>query len=267
MSAARISECLANDDLSAGLDAATEAVKSHPRDAAARLILAELSVLAGDLDRAETHAKLVARLAPEDAVGLGVFRQHLRGFHARAQWWQAGAVPVFPMGMTDCDKLALKLNVALRAGDGNGAHAALDALEAARAEHPADWNGKAVDDLRDLDDRLPHAFEAVTRDGNYLWLDFARVREVAFQPPVRALDLAFRRARVTLIDECCADLLIPATYPAASDGAHLLARRTDFVKAAGGLTLAQGQHAYLAGDDMVGLLQAETIGFAGAGHG
>lgn len=275
MTQASISACLDGDDLGAAIALATKAVKTAPQDAAARMLLAELGVLAGDLGRAESHAKLAARLAPGDAVGLGLFRQHLRGLHAREQWWQAGAVPGFPGGMSDCDRLALELNVALHGEDFAAARTALDTLEAARGECPALWNGKPVEDLRDLDDRLPHAFEAVTAGGNYLWLDFAKVSEVAFQPPARPLDLAFRRARVTLRDGSVADLLIPATCPTAAntaantaaDDAQRLARRTDFTELSGGLTIAQGQRAYLAGDEMAGLLEAETILFTDGGNG
>ena len=263
ITSAAISALLDKDELGAAITAATQAVKTNPQDVQARGLLAELSVLAGDLDRAEAQAKLAARLAPGDAVGLGLFRQYLRGLHAREQWWTAGAVPAFPGGMTKCDRLALKLNVALRAEGFAVARAALDELEEARGARPALWNGNPIDDLRDLDDRLPHAFEAVTAGGNYLWLDFALVSEVIFQAPNRLLDLAFRRAHVTLRDGSAADLLIPATYPSPMDDAHRLARRTDFVELSEGLTIARGQRAFLAGNTLAGLLEAATIRLTG----
>jgi type VI secretion system protein ImpE len=267
MKHAAIAALLAEDALDAAIAAAVEAVRAKPQDGQTRLLLAELSVLAGDLDRAETHAKLAARLAPADAVGLGVFRQHLRGMHARDQWWQAGAVPAFPMGATALDELALKLNVALASGHAEAARKTFDALEDARTARPALWNGTAVDDLRDLDDRLPHALEAVTAGGNYLWLDMALIRDIVFQPPQRPLDLGYRRARVTLTDGAVADLLIPAVYHGSTLPQHRLARQTDFDELPGGLTTARGQRAFLIGDDMAGLLAAGTIAFTGGGDG
>ncbi|MFV0474090.1 MAG: type VI secretion system accessory protein TagJ [Pikeienuella sp.] len=265
MSAATIGDRLANDDLDGALAAAAARVKAAPQDAPARLLMAMASAVDGDLDKAETHAKLASRISPADSVGIGVFRSHLRGLYARDQWWSEGAAPEFPMGMTICDELALKLNVALRAGDAAAAAAALEELEGARGQRPAIWNGNPVEDLRDLDDRLPHAFEIVTGGGAYLWLDFSLVREMAFQPPSSLFDLACRRARVTLTDDSAADVLVMAACPGAMDAAHKLARRTDFEEVAGGLTIAKGQRAYLAGDDMVGLLAAETIRFEGGG--
>ncbi|MGL4237612.1 type VI secretion system accessory protein TagJ [Tabrizicola sp.] len=262
-----IAALLSEGALDTAVAAAAEAVKTKPQDAHGRIVLAELSVLAGDLERAETHAKLAARLSPGDAVGLGVFRQHLRGLHARNQWWQTGAMPTFPSGATPLDELALKLNVALFAGEGPSARAALDALDEARGPRSARWNGVPVDDLRDLDDRLPHAVEAVTAGGNYLWLDMALISEVAFQPTQRPLDLGYRRARVTLTDGAAADLLIPAVYHGSAAPEYLLGRKTDFEELPGGLTAAKGQRAFLAGEDMVGLLDAETIVFGRADDG
>lgn len=265
MSATTVAEHIDSDDLDGALAAAAARVKAAPQDASARLLLAMASAVAGDLDKADAHAKLAARIAPADSVGIGVFRAHLRGLYARAQWWQEGAAPEFPMGMTVCDEHAIGLNVALRAGDAAAAVAALAELEAARGQVPALWNGRPVEDFRDLDDRLPHAFEIVTAGGSYLWLDFTLVREIAFEPPTSLFDLAYRRARVVLRDESAADVLVAAICPGAEEPAHRLARRTDFEAVADGLTIAKGQRAYLAGDDMVGLMAAETIRFEGDG--
>jgi type VI secretion system protein ImpE len=267
MTRPEISGLLSEGALDAAVAAAAAAVSTRPQDQQMRVLLAELAALAGDLQRAETHAKLAALLSPEDALGLGVFRQHLRGLFARNQWWENGAVPTFPLGTTALDELALKLNVALFAKDGPSAHAALQALDDARGARPAVWNGAPVDDLRDLDDRLPHAIEAVTAGGSYLWLDMALIDEIIFQPIQRPFDLGYRRARVTLTDGGAADVLIPATYHGSAKPEYLMARQTDFEELPGGLTTARGQRAFLAGDDMVGLLDAETILFGGTDHG
>ncbi|MFV0491053.1 MAG: type VI secretion system accessory protein TagJ [Pseudorhodobacter sp.] len=259
---ATLNELLDRNALDEAIRAATEQVKLRARDLGVRLQLAELCVISGDLERAETHAKLSSTLSPDDVVGLGVFRQHLRGMHARAEWWQKGAMPTFPMGPTQCDSIALKLNIALREGDGDGAKAALDALEAARGEYSGIWNGIAAEDIRDLDDRIPHAFEAITAGGNYLWLDMSIVTEISFQPIRRPIDLAYRRARVTLKDGAGADLLLPNIYWDTDDDMGKLARNTSFEPLPGGLMTGRGQRAYLVGEDMKPALEAETLVFA-----
>lgn len=243
--------------------AAVATVKARPQDADARMLLASLSVLQGDLKRAETHATMAARLSPDDAVGLGLFRQHLRGLLARAAWWDDGAVPSFPGGPSATDQAVLALNIALR--EGGDVPASLDAVEEARGTVPGQWNGRQVEDLRDLDDRLPHAVEALSSGGNYLWIDMARIAGIEFRAVESPLDLALRPARVQLIDGAEADLVLPALYPAPQSDQHRLGRQTDFSDW-NGATIGHGQKAWLVGDDMQGLLSAETITF-GDNHG
>ncbi|MFS4437488.1 type VI secretion system accessory protein TagJ [Paracoccaceae bacterium GXU_MW_L88] len=253
-----ITDLLNADALDEANAKAVEWVKSAPESGQARMTLAALSVLMGDLKRAETHATMAARIDTQDAVGYGLFRQHLRGLEARAQWWENGAVPTFPGGASETDQAAVALNVALRDGDEAKTVAALEALEALRGTRPGAWNGEAVDDLRDLDDRLPHALEAVSAGGNYLWIDLAKVTSIAFRPVSGPLDLALRPARVTLDDGAEADLGLPAIYPAPTSDAERLGRSTDFIER-GGIMIGQGQRAWLAGDEMQGFLGAEEI--------
>ena len=266
-----VQRALEADDLTAAREAAAAAVKAAPSSGDARLLLAELCVLSGDLARAETHARLAATAEPARATALSVFRQHLRGLHARAAWWEDGAIPDLPGGPSPLDGHALAANVALRAGDGAGARAALDALEAARGACPMIWNGEAAEDVRDLDDRLPHALEVVTSGGRYLWIGLGRIAAAAFEPPRRPMDLALRRARLTLHGGSEADLLVCAVSPGAATDAERLGRETGFADLPGGLTATRGQKALLVGDEMRGLLEAGTLGSApvpvGAGDG
>ena len=265
-----VAEALGADDLGSALAAAAAGVKGAPQSAEARMLFAELCVLAGDLDRAETHARLAATAEPKRAAGLGVFRQHLRGLHARAAWWDDGAVPDLPNGPSELDRHALAVNVALREGDGPAARAALDALEAARGARPGLWDGEPAEDLRDLDDRLPHALEAVTSGGRYLWLGLDRIASVAFEPPRRPLDLALRRARVALHGGSEAEVLVCAVSPNPATDAERLGRATGFEELPGGLMATRGQKALLVGEEMRGLLEAGSLGSpepAGVGDG
>ncbi|WP_372574342.1 type VI secretion system accessory protein TagJ [Ruegeria jejuensis] len=256
-----ISRALSDDDLNGAVGAAVATVKSRPRDFEARMLLAELAVLAGDLGRAETQAKLAGQNAPDKALGLGVFRQHLRGIQARNAWWEDGALPVFPEGPSALSNLALKMNVALRSGDGDSARALLHQLDDERGAQNVIWDGLAFDTFRDLDDRLPHALEVVTAGGNYMWLEFDTLSEVRFEPVTRPLDLAYRRARVTLTNASAADLRIPAIYPAPEGAAQSLGRITDFSEGPGGLIFGHGQRGWLVGDDMQTCATATTLHF------
>jgi type VI secretion system protein ImpE len=254
-----VSTLLAVDALDEAVAAAVATVKARPQDGAARIILAELAIIEGDYARAEVQAQLAARTMPSDIMGLALLRQRLRGLDARRAWWTAQALPLFPQGPTAADQQALALNVALAAGNADAVRDAAARLEDLRGTCPVHWNGTAQDDLRDVDDRLPHAIEAVTAGGNYLWIDLALIREIAFDPPARLLDLVCRKAKVTLHEGSVAEVWVPAIYPDPSGPAQMLGRETEFTDVPGGIVTAHGQRSFLVGDDMQGILDATLI--------
>lgn len=258
-----ISALLSDDNLGEALALAVSYVKAKPTDTAARLQLAELCVLRGDLEKADTHLKLAQRQNDQEAVQLGIFRQHLRGLDARLRWWTEGALPEFPKGPTDCDRHALALNVALAANDLESAMAAATKLEEARVAQPVLWDDKKAADFRDLDDRLPHAFEIITQGGNYIWLDMNLVTQVAFKPVVRPIDLICRHARISMRDGAEGDVLIPAVYPDPKTHSERLGRCTEFESICDGVTIARGQRSYLVGEDVGAILDAHTLKLMG----
>lgn len=256
----KVADLLNADALGEAAAMAVADVKARPQDSAARMVLASLSVLQGDLKRAETHATMAAQLSPGDAIGYGLFRQHLRGLFAREAWWTEGALPSFPGGPTAADQATVALNVALREGNQSAVEAALEGAEAARGTRPGTWNGKPAEDLRELDDRMLHTVEAISAGGNYLWIDMARIASISLRPVAQPLDLALRPARVTLKDGAEADMVIPAIYPAPQTDSQRLGRETDFTETLG-VMVGNGQRAWLVGDDMEGFLSAQEITF------
>ncbi|MEJ6395848.1 type VI secretion system accessory protein TagJ [Gymnodinialimonas sp. 2305UL16-5] len=254
-----LSDLLAQDALPDAVEAAIARVKAAPQDAGARMALAQLAALSGDLPRAETHARMAQTLDPARATTLAEFRQYLRALEARAAWWNDAATPGFPDGPTMLDQQAMALHVASRAGDAQAAAKAAQALEAARAPCPARWDETQTDDLRDVDDRLPHALEALTPGGHYLWLDLARVATVEFGAVLAPFDLLARPARVELRDGAAADLRLVAIYDEPRNPGEQLGRVTEFSELSPGLIRAHGQRSFLVGDDMAGLLSPSVL--------
>ncbi|MBY5931946.1 hypothetical protein KUV51_02940 [Tateyamaria omphalii] len=256
-----IAHLLSQDALTEAVDTAVSAVKVAPQDANIRVTLAQLLALSGDLARAETHAKMAQTLDMERAMALSVFRQHLRALDARDAWWANGATPEFPGKPTQADAAAMALQVALRDGDLTQAASCAATLEDIRVPTPACWDGAAVDDLRDVDDRLPHALEALTAGGHYLWIDFARVARLELMPVAAPFDLLARSARVTLRDGAGADVRLVAIYDGPRGATERLGRMTDFSELAPGLVRGHGQRAFLAGDTLVGILDPTEVVF------
>ncbi|MGO8557612.1 hypothetical protein ACC724_38300, partial [Rhizobium ruizarguesonis] len=61
---------------------------------------------------------------------------------ARDACFTSGALPEFPQGPSELDKLAVRLGIGHRDGDADEARTTLDTLEKLRGERPLIWNGK-----------------------------------------------------------------------------------------------------------------------------
>lgn len=254
-----IASLVSDDNLEEAIALAVDAVKAKATSAQARMELAQLLAISGDLKRAETHAKMAQTQAPELMNLIATFRANLRALEARDAWWATGAVPDMPLGPSDCDRDAIAINIGLREGDAGAAEAAAAALEEKRGPISGTWNGTAFDDLRDLDDRLPHAIEALTSGGNYLWIDLAKVKQITCAAPATPFDLICRQARVTLHEGASGEMFLPAVYPGAGTTAEKLGRVTEFEELPGGLMAARGQKSFIAGDDVVGFLELSEL--------
>lgn len=249
---ASIASLLGDNALDGALDEVKAHLKANPSDQQARHLYIDLLVLAGDYERADNQCSLAVTFAPDATMGFALLRNELRAMAARDAWFESGALPGFPQGPSDLDKLAVRLGIAHRGSDGDDARAALEELEDLRGERPLIWNGRPVSDFRDLDDRTPHALEVIMTGGTYLWVDFAKIAALSVEPIGRPRDLAFRRAELSLIDGAVAPVLLPAIYSGTGADAKLrLGRETDWVGQATGITTGQGQRCFLAGDEMV----------------
>lgn len=255
-----IAQSLSNDALDEALEEAKMHLKAKPSDQEARHLYIDLLVLTGDYERADNQCSLAVTFAPDATMGFSLLRNELRAMAARNAWYESGAVPEFPQGPSELDKLAVKLGIAHRNQDAEDARSALNALEASRGERALVWNGKPVSDFRDLDDRTPHALEVIMTGGAYLWVDFAKIASLSLEPIARPRDLAFRRAELSLIDGAVAPVLLPAIYHGSGPDPKLtLGRETEWVEEPTGLTTGRGQRCFLAGDELVSMHDTTSL--------
>ncbi|MDP9837050.1 type VI secretion system protein ImpE [Neorhizobium huautlense] len=255
-----IARLLSENALDEALDAAKAHLKAKPSDQDARNLYIDLLVLAGDYERADNQCGLAVTFAPDATMGFALLRNELRGMAARNAWYETSAVPEFPQGPSELDKLAVKVGIAHREGNGEEAVAELQRLEELRGERAIIMNGKRIDDFRDLDDRTPHALEVIMTGGAYLWIDFAKIAELTIEPIARPRDLAFRRAELSLIDGAVAPVLLPAIYHGTGTDDRLrLGRETEWVEEPTGITTGRGQRSFLAGDDLASFHDTESL--------
>lgn len=255
---AKITEALRENALENAIEQAKAHLKVAPGDKDARHLFIDLLILAGDYARADAQCNLAATFAPEDTMGFALLRNQLRAMAARSAWFEKAATPNFPNGPTALDQAALKVAVEHRGGSPETA-AALQSFEELRGERPISWNGQPVSDFRDLDDRIPHALEAIMTGGAYLWIDFSRIAVVRLEPISRPRDLAFRTAELELADGAIATVLLPAIYHGTTGAKLLLGRETEWIEEPTGITTGRGQKCFLAGDDLVSFHDLEML--------
>jgi type VI secretion system protein ImpE len=250
----RIAALLEDNALETAIEQVKSALKSSPSDNDLRHLYIDLLILSGQYERADQQCDLAAKFQPADAIGFSILRHQIRAMSARKTWFEAGAVPDFPNCPTDRDQLALKFGLAVRENAFGQAVDLLEQLEESRSPSPMEWNGNLCADLRDLDDRIPHALEVLTTGGAYLWVDFRKIDTVTTQPLQRPRDLAFRQAELTLIGGAEASVLLPAVYYGnANNPAWQLGRETEWQDLAPGLVVGCGQRCFLAGDEITSL--------------
>ncbi|MFI5025053.1 MAG: tetratricopeptide repeat protein, partial [Alphaproteobacteria bacterium] len=74
------------------IEAQSDEVKRHPADSNLRAFLAELLLVAGEIDRADTHLDAIGKQDMKAALGIALIRQLVRGEQARRQFYAEGRV-------------------------------------------------------------------------------------------------------------------------------------------------------------------------------
>src|SRR5712675_118724 len=99
------------------IEAANAAVRKSPADLGGRILLAELLLFTGNVERADVILDAAAQADPTSLIAVAEFRQLLRAEIARRQYSRDGRVPEFLGEPSEALKAALAAGVALRAGE------------------------------------------------------------------------------------------------------------------------------------------------------
>src|ERR1700733_7905776 len=118
--------------LDAAVTAATQAVRKAPADAGSRILLAEMLVFAGNLQRADVVLDAAAAADPTAAVVLAEFRQLLRAEMARRQFWVDGRMPEVLGTPGESERAMLSAILSWRNGDLDDAAQKANQAEALR---------------------------------------------------------------------------------------------------------------------------------------
>jgi type VI secretion system protein ImpE len=257
------SDLLRDGKLADALTAANNAVRKAPTDLNARVLLAELLVFSGNLERADVLLDAASTIDPTTGLVVAEFRQLIRADMARRQLFRDGRVPELLSDPTELQRLQLAALVALRANDTEEAIKNAAAAEEARPRAPGLHNDQPFDDFRDADDLLAGTFEVLTTTGKYFWIPTERVITAEFHPPKRPRDLIWRRCSMSVADGPDGEVYIPVIYAGGEPTSDVLklGRETDWTEEGAGPVRGIGQRVLLAGDDDVAIMDLGTLRF------
>jgi type VI secretion system protein ImpE len=250
--------------LAPAIDQAGLAVKKAPGDLAARVLLGELLLLAGNLERADVILDAASQLDPSAAVVVAEFRQLLRAEMARRQLRRDGRVPEFLGEPTPAMREVLAGLVAAREGDAAAAAKHAADAEALRPRAAGREGEQAFEDFRDVDDLCSGFFEVLTTTGKYYWIPTERVESIEFRPPRRPRDLAWRCASMSVTDGPDGVVYLPAIYgndePDLADE-YRLGRATDWREDNGGPVRGIGLRTFLLGEEARSIMDLTVLTF------
>ena len=232
-------------DLAGARATLVDAVRANPGDAKPRIELAELLIVEGDLERADTHLGAAQELDTSWAMAVALTRQLVRAAIWRREVFEAGRTPELVTERTPAVDAALAALLAEREGAPG-----LTEDDPALAMIEGTVDDRAFKGWRDADDRTAGVLELLTSTGNYVWVSLAQVRSVTLHKVERLRDIVWRGCEIDVADGPSGVVYLPAIYhaPAAEmTPAHRLGRETDWVE--GARVRGLGLRTWLIGDD------------------
>ncbi|MCC5810919.1 MAG: hypothetical protein JJU06_11145 [Ectothiorhodospiraceae bacterium] len=246
-------------NLRQALTTVAKELRQRPSDTAKRAFYAELLCLNGEFEKADSQLITLQALEPEALLTVGTWRRLLKAAQARNDVHANGRAPDLLADANEQMRLRLDVLMAIRDEDWQRAALHAQRLEQQRDSVPAVVNGKAVDDVRDLDDVAAGVLEVLASNGKYYWVDVTEVEFLTLHPPARPLDLLWRKADLRLHTGTEGHVFIPMIYPTICDSEQaLLGRATQWQERAG-LVRGIGQSTWLVGEDALPLSRLETL--------
>ena len=245
-------------DLEGARAALVEAVRADPADPRRRLALAEVLIVAGDLERADTHLNAAQGLDTSWGMAVALTRQLIRAATWRTETFDGGRPPELVTERTLAIDTALAALLAERGG-GGGPVDDDPALEAISGT----VDDRAFTGWRDADDRTAGVLELLTSTGNYVWVPLEQVRSLRLMPVERLRDIVWRPAEIEVADGPTGLIYLPAIYHAAAADMtplHRLGRATDWVE--GERVRGLGQRVWLVGNEDVALSDFTQLAIA-----
>jgi type VI secretion system protein ImpE len=273
-----VNDAVRAGDLERALGLAESAVRDSPSAAPARMVLADILMLRGDLERAETHLSAALRFDPSLDREIQSCLQLLRAESDRQQVFDAGRTPEFLVPPTEGMRLRLGAIAHLRAGDRAAASELFLRAAECEPELLAAVVSKGGDQqangapaaFADWDSRFGSVLEGLTATGKYYWIPLSAVASIELSPIQSLRDLGWRSAVLTFTGGSpsvepvgnVAFLFIPTRYPGSErsgDGMLRAGVATEWDEPTPGVGLGLGQRVFLHGERSLAAVHLTSI--------
>ncbi len=250
-------------NLAGALDAALGLVKSNPTVYAARAFLFELSLFAGEWDRADRQLDMIGHQDANSAIGSLIYRQNLSAERDRLKFFAEGLRPETPETPPDYVNDLFTANDLVREGKTAEARTLLDKVEEERPAFAVTVNGESYSDFRDYNDLTMCVFEAIVKD-SYVWIPFESLKSLQFLEQKSLRDIYWPQAEFELTNGTNGELFLPSLYPNTwknGDDQIRLGRSVDWRDAGDDIYVGEGTRIYTMDGKDLPVLDIKSIEF------
>ena len=202
---------LESGNLRGAIEAALGLVKANPTEASARIFLFELSIFAGDWERAKRQLDVIGHQDTTAMIGSKIYEQCVLAEGKRADFFAKGTKPEFLATPPDYVYGILTANNRVREGNLAEARQILDQVDEQRTAFPCKVNGADAADFRDYNDLTSGILEVIIKD-SYVWVPFEQIEKITFDAPKSQRDYFWRQATMETDNGTNGDVFIPALY-------------------------------------------------------
>lgn len=254
-------ERLAAGDPQGALECLQAAVRANAADAKQRVFLFQLLCVLGQWSRALNQLQVCGEL---DAGTLAMVNTYRAALQCEAVRERVMAGQLLPHAFGQPQPWIALLAEALQAEGRGEAAVAARLRQRALTEAPATpgrLNGEPFEWIADADSRLGPVLECVLQ-GRYLWVPFAALARVTFEPPADLRDLVWAPAQLEFGNGGGSVALVPTRYAgstAHADPALWMARRTEWLPLGDEQFRGLGQRVLSTDGPELGLLEVREI--------
>src|SRR5215213_450927 len=254
---------LESGNLSGAIEAALAFVKSNPTDPSARIFLFELSIFAGDWERAKRQLDVIGHQDTTAMIGSKIYEQCLLAEGKRADFFAKGTKPEFLATPPDYVYGILSANNKFREGNLKEARELLDQVDEQRPAFKCNINGETAEDFRDYNDLTSAILEVIIKD-SYVWVPFEEIVKIEFTKPQSLRDLFWIQANLETQNGTNGEVFIPSLYVDSwrhDNDRVRLGRMTDWRDAGSELYIGEGQKLFWIDGEDRPVLELEKVEF------